>query len=272
VVKRALLLALLTTLPGSMLPAQERPESRLVLSLFGGVSGGSPLWEVNRQPLLVLGTELAPRYDTLRLSRRLNAGVVLGLTGTVFRSARVGISGEMLFMGLTTDDGCSLAYEAPGADSSRRNSQLCGDVSARSATPTTVAFSLGAVLRPIPRAAVSPYARFQAGLGLRSGSVTEMVGSFTEGSTRQTRLVINDRSNGRIVPALALAGGLMTPLGPGYQVRLELRDQVLFMRRVSGPADSFNQALAPTEPFVIHSLTLTAGLDIVLEQKRGRRY
>ena len=251
---------------------QTRSESRLLLSLFGGVSGGRNLWEVNRQPLLVLGTEVAPRYDTLRLSRRMNAGVVLGIAGTVFQSAQVGLSAEMVFLGLSTDDGCTLVYESPGADAARRNAQVCGSISGQSATPNTVAFSVGATFRPVPQALVGPYGRVHAGVGLRSGSVVEMVGSFVEGSVREQRQVINDLSTGRMSPTVGLAGGLMTPLGPGYQIRLELRDQVMFMRRVAGPADGLNQGVAPTEPFMLHSVSLTAGLDIVLEQKRGRRY
>jgi hypothetical protein len=251
---------------------QERAEPRLVLSLFGGVAAGGDLWEVNRQPFLVLGTELAPRYDTLRLGRRMNPAVMLGISGTVFRSAHVGISAEMVFLGLTTEDACTLVHETPGADVQRRNFQLCNSISSQSSTPTTVGFWLGATFRPAPRALVSPYGRLQAGVGAQSGSVIEMIGSFVDGGGRQQRLVIGDPSSGRITPGIGVAAGLMVPLGPGHQLRLELRDQVLFLGRVAGPATIQNPSATPTESFAFHSVGLTAGIDIVLEQRRGRRY
>jgi hypothetical protein len=62
----------------------------------------------------------------------------------------------------------------------------------------------------------------------------------------------------------------MVPFAPGYQVRLEFRDQLLFLRRVSGPADAL--AEAQTERMLVNSFGLALMLDIVLEQKRGRRY
>lgn len=254
------------------LGAQESSEPRMLLSLFGGVSTGAPLWEVNRQPLFVLGTELAPRYDTLRISRRLNAGFALGITGTVFRSATLGLSGEMLFLGLTTDDACEMAYETPGADAQRRNAQVCSDIAGRSRTPTTVALSFGGMYRPFPRAAVSPYLRAQAGFGIRSGGVVEMTGAFGQGSGRQQRLVVNGNGGTSIIPTGAIGAGLLTALGPGYQLRLELRNQVMAMPRVTGPADQLNGAAAPTTSTFRQNFVLTAGLDIVLEQKRGRRY
>lgn len=268
--------ATLLTIAFLLLPAptaaQTRAEPRLILSLFGGVAAGNDLWEVNRQPLLVLGTELSPLYDTLRISRRLRPGLVLGLSGTLFRSAHLGFSAEIVFLGLSTDDVCRLVHESPGADPLGRNGQICSNIASHSATPTTVGFFVGGVYRAAPRGFLSPYVRVQGGLGSRSGSVVETIGGFVEGGAVRQRVIINDVSKNRVSPTASGAAGLMIPLGPGYQIRLELRDQLLVLNRVTGPADDRNIAIAPTEKFLAHSVGLTAALDIVLEQKRGRRY
>jgi len=248
--------------------AQERSEPRLVLSMFGGVSAGRSLWEINRQPLLVLGTELAPEYDTLRLSRSIGAGIVLGVSGTFFRTPHLGISGEIVFLGLGTDDQCTLVFETP--DVFERNRQLCTNISQESASPTTVGFFAGGVYRAAPRGAMTPYLRGQAGLAVRNGSTVETTGSFVDASGTRRRVLISDPAGTRILPSAGAAVGLMIQLGPGYQARLELRDQVLPMDRATGPADALGTA--PTGTRLIHHVALTASIDIVLEQRRGRRY
>ena len=65
--------------------------------------------------------------------------------------------------------------------------------------------------------------------------------------------------------------GVTAPIGPGYQLRIEARDVYASFRVVTGPATRQGLgATAGTKPF--HHVALTIGLDIVLEQKRGRRY
>ena len=267
----AALLAILAA-PANRGLAQTAAEPRLVLSVFGGISAGRHAWEIPRQPLLVLGTELSPRYDTLRHARKVRPGLVLGLSGTFFRSARLGLSAEMVFLGLTTEDQCTMVYENVGTDPQNRNAQLCGDIANSGVTPTTVAFSVGGVIRPLPGSAVSPYVRAQAGLAALSGNLISMVGSFTSGGSQLERIVVNDPSGSRLGPSLGGAVGLMIPAGAGNQIRFELRDQILFPRRATGPATDVNAATAPTETFALHNVALTVAFDIVLEQKRGRRY
>jgi hypothetical protein len=248
--------------------AQERPEARLVLSIFGGVSAGRPLWEINRQPVVVLGTEAAPRYDTLRLARSLASGIILGVSGTLFRTPHLGISGEIVFLGLGTDDQCTMVYDA--ADPLGRNSQVCSNISRASVSPTAVGFFAGGVYRMAPRGAVTPYLRGQLGLAVRNGSTVETSGSFVDAGGVRQRVLIEDQEGTRLLPSAGVATGLMIQLGPGYQARLELRDQVLPLDRVTGPADALGNA--PTGTRLIHHVALTASIDIVLEQRRGRRY
>jgi hypothetical protein len=84
---------------------------------------------------------------------------------------------------------------------------------------------------------------------------------------------INDPSPRSSGPMFGLAAGFTQPLGKngGYAFRLELRDAISSFERVTGPADPVT-LLAPTEIKSYHHLSLTLGLDIVLEKARGRRY
>lgn len=119
---------------------------------------------------------------------------------------------------------------------------------------------------------MSPYLRVQAGVAALSGNLVSMVGSFIDGGSRLERIVVNDPSSSRLGPSVGAAAGLMIPAGAGNQLRFELRDQILFPRRVTGPAADVNRATAPTGSFALHNAALTVAFDVVLEQKRGRRY
>jgi hypothetical protein len=82
--------------------------------------------------------------------------------------------------------------------------------------------------------------------------------------------VIIDQSESAVKPMFVGALGVMFALGSGYQIRAELRDQVLRLERPTGPADDL--ARVNKEGFWSHIPSLVFGVDIILEQKRGRRY
>jgi hypothetical protein len=93
---------------------------------------------------------------------------------------------------------------------------------------------------------------------------------LTESATLQERLVIDDPDPGSLAPSASFGLGFMIAFAPGYQARLEFRDHLLYADRVTGPANAF--AEAPTERTLVNSMGLVLMLDIVLEQRRGRRY
>jgi hypothetical protein len=261
-------LALLGAPPAA---AQERSEPRLLLSAFGGVAGGRRLWTVNRQPLFVLDTEASPQYDTLRLARNIRPGIVLGFSATLFRSPAFGATAEMVFLGMSTDDQCSIVAEPPPADPLARNAGLCADINSSSVSPTTVGFFVGVTYRAFSRGFASPYLRAQAGIGARSGSTILTEGAYLgAGAVIRRRAVIQETASSSVAPSAGLALGVMVPLSAGHQARLELRDQVLPVKRVTGAANGLG--VAPTGTVLVHSVALTAGIDIVLERRRGRRY
>lgn len=82
--------------------------------------------------------------------------------------------------------------------------------------------------------------------------------------------MIGDPSPKRTAFTAVAAGGLTMPLFTGYQFRLELQDRLVSLAHVDGPANAI--AVAPTSNKLFQRFVLLLGLDIVLEQKRGRRY
>ena len=247
---------------------QEGPQSRLMLSLFGGISTGSSLWTVNRQPVFNnLGNT-----DTVRLVRRLQPGIMFGASGTLFPSPYFGVHGEIAFLGLGLENRCQMIFTDPAVGNLGYTVDACDDITTTDGSATTGAFFVGAVARAAPRGFASPFLRVMGGITTRSSSTSEVVGRYLNSSGTVTGLVIiNDPDGGGISPAFAVAAGVMIALGPGYQLRLEIRDHLLMVDRLTGPADPLT-LLAPSENALKHNFALTVGLDIVLEQRRGRRY
>ncbi len=253
------------------LAAQVRPESRLIFSIFGGVVRPGGLWTLDKQPLLVLfGT---PRYDTLRLRRKLTTGLTAGLSATFFRSANFGLSGEIVYVALRIDDDCEMTFTH--LDVQLRNTQLCDDITQRTRTASTVGFYFGAAYRFTTRSAVTPYVRLQGGFAVRSSSLIEMTGRFIDEQpdgtqTVNLRSVLLEDSRISVDPGLAGAAGIMFAVAPGYNVRLEVRDHLLVVDRPTAAADQLGSV--ETESFLTFAPALVIGIDIVLERRRGRRY
>jgi hypothetical protein len=246
--------------------AQERSEPRLMFSFFGGISNGSALFDIPVQPLTVINT---PLYDTLALHRSITSALSVGMNATLFGSSNIGVTAEIVYLGLRTDDSCDLLYEHP--DPEEKNRAVCDDITQRTRTVSNVGITLGGAFRMQSRSAVSPYVRLQGGIGIRSLSIVQMGGRFPT-STGQfaDRAVIIDQSESAVKPMFVGALGVMFALGSGYQIRAELRDQVLRLERPTGPADDL--ARVNKEGFWSHIPSLVFGVDIILEQKRGRRY
>jgi hypothetical protein len=260
---------------GSALPedgsAQTAPDPRLIFSIFGGVAWHGDLWHIPKQPYLTLLP--FQTYDTLNLRRRLTTGPTLGLNATLYGSSNWGLSAEVTYVGLRKDTDCSFVYLVP--DDQKRNEQVCNDVAATVKSASNVGFSLGGAFRFTTRSAVTPYARLHAGLSVRSSSLVQVVGrlaiTLPDGSVAlRERAVISDEQNVSIYPLVGGAAGVMFTLSPGYQIRAELRDQLMILQRPTGPANDL--AVAEIESFIGHAPALVFGFDIVLERKRGRRY
>jgi len=249
--------------------AQTKPEPQLLLTMFGGALTGKVLYENLRQPLFLL--EDPASIDTLSLDRRLSPAIVLGASATYFPSPALGLTGEIVFLGFGLDDSCDMTYTAPGPPRPGSNEQICADIASKSTSASTIGFYGGALYRPLRQGTVRPYLRAVAGIATRNRSTVAVSGAYlTESATLQERLVIDDPDPGSLAPSASFGLGFMIAFAPGYQARLEFRDHLLYADRVTGPANAF--AEAPTERTLVNSMGLVLMLDIVLEQRRGRRY
>lgn len=264
---RALVLAALVAVAPSV-GAQVRDQPTLIFTIYGGTAAGHHLWTIANQPL-------PPRDtfpDTATISRRLDSGLAVGLMATLFPSARLGVQGEVAFRTFGLDDSCAPA--APfKPDRAQRNRVLCDNITASANSGSVLTVHLGATFRPLPRGAVSPYLRASAALShmaISTIAVVEQEPVDTLGTQFLDRALILDDVPRTTSLAATLGGGFTFQVSPGYQFRLEVRDDIRTLERITGPASPL--AVAPTEVSLFHHMVLLFGLDIVLEQKRGRRY
>ena len=253
--------------------AQRGDQPNLVLTILGGTVIGQELWTVGKQPLSVLGSS-PTKYDTLRLSREVSSGIVLGAAATYFLSPHVGFHAEVSYLGLGFDSTCEPVYLHPdslgGFTDVRRNGQVCDDISAQIAAGSMISIYGGVTVRAASRRALSPYLRAGIGFVNQSASAIDVAGVFFDGSNFNTRQVIADPEPRHSAPMATLAAGLTSPLGTGYQFRLEVRDHLINLIRLTGPGSA--SGASPTASSYRHHIALTLGLDVVLEKKRGRRY
>jgi hypothetical protein len=268
------LLVLLASPPRSV-TAQTQGQTNLVLTLFGGAVAGHSLWSIDRQPLCVLATvspgvyRCTGQYDTMRVSRDIGASLTLGISGTYFKNPHLGFQGEFYFLGMPFEDRCRNV--APyNADADRKNEQVCNDISGASLSTSAIAVFGGVIVRASPTRWLSPYVRVGAGLAVYSGGTVSLSGRFAQGSSYYSNTVISDSSPKGSSLSAQLGVGATAAISPGYQLRIEVRDAVVPLQRVTGPANDLAQA--PTASKIYHHFALTLGLDIVLEKKRGRRY
>jgi hypothetical protein len=245
--------------------AQQRGQPTLVLTIYAGANSGHELWGIDRQTI-VYGSS----PDTVSLTRQLNAALMLGGVFQLFpRGGALGFSVDLGWRSLGLDDTCAPAAPFQPDTDARSNQILCDNISAQ-AQPGGSVISLGVtgILRLAPGGAVSPYLRAGGSLSFTTVSAIELAAPDTLGGI--PRVVIIDDAPRRNSLGLLAAAGLIVRAGPAYQIRLEIRDDMSTIERVTGRASGL--AVAPTEVALFHNLGLVLGFDVLLEQKRTRRY
>lgn len=259
----------LTALTGVLLVSGARPlagqrthdESRLVVGVSGGWIGGHHLWSVE-QPV----TAAAPRNDLFDLDRSLRSDITLAGQVTYFPGPTLGITGEASYLGLGTHDQCSLID--PTGDFV--NEEACRSINGEDRSASAVALTGGGVWRPFSRALFQPYLKGLAGLSLVPRSTVEMVavwGALSEGVLP----IYTGNATHQVRPTGTLGFGIATAPRAGYQIRLEGRYTWVSLPVVTGPNPMENMP-AQWESQYIALPSITLGLDVVLEKRRGRRY
>ena len=140
-----------------------------------------------------------------------------------------------------------------------------------------VGVQVGAVYRFSPGRNVQPYARASGGVGFLGNSY---VITFAEVQAPSTCASVGGFCNivmldGESTPQLGgiftLAAGVSIAFSPSYRFRFEARDLITQLTAPSGPAP-VSTALAPVQRVWRHAPVLTAGVVVVFERRRGRRY
>jgi hypothetical protein len=83
--------------------------------------------------------------------------------------------------------------------------------------------------------------------------------------------VYQDDHPSSVKPALAIGGGLTAFISKSYQVRLEAKDNMVWLEEVAGTVEIPN-ATPPVVSALHHVFSLTIAVEVVLEKRRGRRY
>jgi hypothetical protein len=251
--------------------AQTNSQPSLVLTIYAGAASGASLWNIARQPLCLLnsGCSSSDPHDTLRLTRDLGSSLLAGAGATYYPNRHVGLTLEVFYLGMPLDDGCTGLFYNP--DTETRNERLCNSITSASLSTSAIAFFGGAVLRAAPAQALSPFVRVGAGLLSYSAGTVEMSGVYNLSNGQpETRVVIVDDKPKKGALTVQAAAGFTARLSPGYQFRFELRDILVPLKYITGPADAVGHA--STASRVHHRVALNFGLDVILEKKRGRRY
>ncbi len=227
------------------------------------VSGGGAVWQVGQQPLLdAAGT------DTARLARNLTSALGITIHGAYFPSANYGFAAELVVTRMGTADDCTLTSRA-GTDYA---ADLCGSLQNNEGGASTAIVAGGVMLRPDWRGGVQPYLRGMGGFAIMQESFVATDGQVRAGGGEYAAAsVYHDENVTTTSPYLTVGLGLATPLGPGWQGRVEVRDSWLRLTGVDHAT-----ARQGVQPKVMtrghHLLMFMVSIDVVLERKRGRRY
>jgi hypothetical protein len=252
----------LAALPVRAAAQRTSDQARLIFTLSGGVVGGRDLWSASPQPIQPTGAA-----DIFALARRIRSTLAVGFSGTYFPGAHLGVTVEGFLLGLGFEDSCRQLFSS----GSSAISTACQSIQGAEKAATSVVLSAGPVLRLNSQSLISPYARLGAGLIFSNQSSLRMSGGFQSEAGPVELTVYSDDHESRVEPAAELGLGFTAAVARGYQLRWEVRDNVVGVQRITGVTSQANE-IPPHERAYKHLLSMTIGVDVVLERRRGRRY
>ncbi len=256
--------ALLAVLWSPLAAQRTRDRPMLIFTVSGAYLDGVGLWTVPSQPVADLSDGNNALVDNFFLQRGIKRTIGAGFSGTYYPRRHVGITAEAFLLGLGYDDTCRLQQPAQSA----LNVERCNSIDSKERSAAAVATSIGAIYRVAGDEFISPFARVSVGFLVNNQSPLLLVGE-----AGQAELVIYDDNNKgtRIRPAFGLGVGATIAAGKGYQLRWEIRDNIVGVQRVTGVSPG-RGLVPPHETAYKHLLGLNVGLDVILERQRGRRY
>jgi hypothetical protein len=237
-------------------------QARLIFTVSAGAVGGTGLWSVGAQPL-----RFTTPADTLALGRRIRSTLAVAFGGTYFPGENLGLAVEGFLIGLGFEDSCRLDFSSGSGEVA----SACQDIQGATKAATAVALSVGPIFRVNSRKLLSPYARGNIGITFSTQSSLRTLGEYPTSQGTSTLIVYDDDRESRVTPAFGLGAGFTVAVAKGYQVRWEVRDNIVGVQKVTGPAPQ-PQVVPPHELEFKHLFSMTIGFDVVLERRRGRRY
>jgi len=256
----AVAFACVATLCTPLAAQRTRDRPTLIFTVSGAYLGGVGLWSVPDQPV--------PDNDGLdhfALSRSVKRTIGAGFSGTYFRGHHLGFTAEAFLLGLGYDDACRLVAPPQSAP----NVQRCNSIDQADRSAAAVTLSGGLVYRIASDEFISPFARVGVGVLVNNQSPLLLVGQADNGAERF--IYDDDKTGTRLRPAFALGVGTTIAAGKGYQLRWEVRDNIVGIQRVTSATIGTGQ-VPPHETAYKHIFSLNVGLDVILERVRGRRY
>ncbi len=272
--------AMLAAAP-SALAAQTGDHPNLILSIQGGVLGGTDLWHVPRQ--LLLGVFTGTR-DTVSLGRRITSGITALASATYFQSPNFGYYAELGYFGISTEGQCAGIGQFTAdslAEFPSPNQKACEATNGATYPTSLAALQAGVVYRAFPNANVSPYVRATVGGGALSNSFVDAAPVITSRTACDSTVYPNgtcsyalfqDTKRPSFTWVATLAIGNTIRLSPGYNVRIEARDLIASLPIAADSGSVSGVATAKPGWRVRHMIGLTIGLDVILERSHRRRY
>ncbi len=250
-------------MPGSPLAAQRTADRPiLIFTISGAYLDDVGLWSVPDQPVSDL--DVVTRTDHFALTRNVKRTIGAGFAGTYYKGSHVGITGEAFLLGLGYDDTCRLVAPAQSA----LNIQRCNSIEERERSAAAVALTTGLIYRVTSDEFISPFARVSAGLLVNNQSPIRL---FARDNSGAEVLIYDDENTGtRLRAAFVLGVGTTIAAGRAYQIRWEVRDNIVGIQRITGPGEQGQ--VPPNKTAYKHIFSINVGLDVILERRPGRRY
>lgn len=239
-----------------------KDQARLIFTVGGGVVVGKDLWAVPAQAV-----QFIVPTDTFAVERRIRSNLGVSFAGTYFPGDHFGIGAEGFLLGLGFEDGCRHVFASGNADVAT----ACTSIQGATKSASAVSLSVGPVYRILSRSLISPYARANLGVLFSNQSSIRMVGQFPTPDGIADLVIYDDDSESRVGPYLGLGAGFTAAIAKGYQLRWEIRDNIMGVEKVTGSTPEA-RTIPPHEVVYKHLFSLTIGFDVVLERRPGRRY
>mgnify|MGYP001263457684 CR=1 FL=1 len=256
-------------LSAARLPAQN-PSPEVELSASAGFTRGGPLWSVAVQPMLVPLMSSVLR-DTFALTRRLSPGLSAWLGVTKYNRPHVGMGAEVAWVAAGVATGCQIVGRLQ-PDPNQANAGACLNASQHHMVTSAITAQGTITLRAAPRRDVFPYMKVGLGAAMLSGSFVVTGADFTADACRICCREIYAPDSRTFTWAGTLAAGLVFGGGTGAHFRIEVRDIVLGLPVVTGPANPLSHSMPPVRIRAAHRVILALGFDLASGGPRRRRY